>query len=127
MGNIMVCVTKQKTCQRLIDYGKSLQRSGGEQIFVIHIAPENENFLSSSKEGEALEFLYEKAKEAGAQLTVERSQDAIGTLAKLAEKNGADRVVVGESPGACGTGGFLEKLAARLGKGVSLEVVPAVA
>ena len=60
----MVCVTKQKTCQRLIDYGKSLQHAGDEQIFVIHIAPENENFLNNRQEGEALEFLYEKAKDA---------------------------------------------------------------
>lgn len=126
MGNIMVCVTKQKTCQRLIDYGKSLQHAGDEQIFVIHIAPENENFLNNSQEGEALEFLYEKAKDAGAQLTVERSQDAIGTLAKLAEKNCADRVVVGEAPEGQREGSFLEKLAARLGRGVSLEVVPAM-
>ena len=125
MGNIMVCVTKQKTCQRLIDYGKALQHAGEDQIFVIHIPPENENFLNNSEEGEALEFLYEKAKEAGAQLTVERSQDTIGTLAKLAEKNYADRVIVGEAPEGQCAGGFLEKLAARLGKGVSWEVVPA--
>ena len=105
MGNIMVCVTKQKTCQRLIDYGKALQHAGEEQIFVIHIAPENENILNKSEEGEAL--------------------DAIGTLAKLAEKNYADRVIVGEAPEGQCAGGFLEKLAARLGKGVSLEVVPA--
>ncbi len=63
MNNIMVCVTKQKTCQRLIDYGKKLKKSDDDQLFVIHIAKSDDSFLDNSEEGEALEFLYERRRE----------------------------------------------------------------
>ncbi len=51
MNNIMVCVTKQKTCQRLIDYGKKLKKSDDDQLFVIHIAKSDDSFLDNSEEG----------------------------------------------------------------------------
>ncbi len=126
MSNIMVCVTRQKTCQRLIDYGKSLMKSDGDQIFVIHVARENENFLGNREEGEALEFLYEKAREVGASLTVERSGNVPKTLAQLADKHQIDSVIVGESGEKEVQGGFLSALEQQLTKGARLIVAPAV-
>ncbi len=126
MNNIMVCVTRQKTCQRLIDYGRALMESEEDRLFVIHVARENENFLGNREEGEALEFLYEKAKKAGASLTVERSSDVLKTLADIAEKNDVNRVVAGQS-GENGQGaGFLDKLERRLSGKADLVVLPAV-
>ena len=75
MNNIMVCVTKQKTCQRLIDYGKKLKKSDDDQLFVIHIAKSDDSFLDKSGEGEALEFLDEQARDAGASVTVDEDFD----------------------------------------------------
>lgn len=126
MNNIMVCVTRQKTCQRLIDYGRTLMESEEDRLFVIHVARENENFLGNREEGEALEFLYEKAREAGASLTVERSSDVLKALTDIAEKNGVTKVVAGQS-GENGQGaGFLNKLEKRLSGKAELVVLPAV-
>lgn len=124
MNNIMVCVTRQKTCQRLIDCGKALMENEQDQLFVIHVAGEDEKLLGDTQEGEALEFLYEKAKEAGASLTVERSSDVLRTLISIADKNQANRVVVGES-GEAGAE-FLRRLEKKLSGRAKLIVVPAV-
>lgn len=126
MNNIMVCVTRQKTCQRLIDCGKALMENEQDQLFVIHVAGEDEKLLGDTQEGEALEFLYEKAKEAGASLTVERSSDVLRTLISIADKNQANRVVVGESGEGEAGAGFLYRLEKKLSGRAKLIVVPAV-
>lgn len=126
MKNIMVCVTKQKTCQRLIDYGRSLISSGEDQLFVIHVAKEQDNILGSREEGEALEFLYEKAKEAGAALTVEKSEDVMKALVQIVERNDITHVIAGESGEAEAAGGFLRHFEEKLCGKAHLVVVPAV-
>ena len=126
MNNIMVCVTRQKTCQRLIDCGKALMENEQDQLFVIHVAGEDEKLLGDTQEGEALEFLYEKAKEAGASLTVERSSDVLRTLISIADKNQANREVVGESGEGEAGAGFLRRLEKKLSGRAKLIVVPAV-
>lgn len=126
MNNIMVCVTRQKTCQRLIDCGKSLMENEQDQLFVIHVAGEDEKLLGDTQEGEALEFLYEKAKEAGAFLTVERSSDVLRTLISIADKNQVNRVVVGESGEGEEGARFLRRLEKKLSGRAKLIVVPAV-
>ena len=54
-------------------------------------------FLGSTKEGEALEYLYQKALEYGANLTVVRSNHVLDTLVDLVDKNKITHVVLGES------------------------------
>lgn len=125
MNNIMVCVTRQKTCQRLIDCGKALMENEQDQLFVIHVAGEAEKLLGDTPEGEALEFLYGKAKEAGASLTVERSSDVLRTLVSIADKNQANRVVVGESGEGEEGAAFLRRLEKKLSGRAKLIVVPA--
>lgn len=122
----MVCVTGQRTCQRLIDYGSGMKESTDDKLYVIHVAPENFSFLGHEKEGEALEFLYEKAREAGAELTVERSADVISTLIRLVDKNEINQVVVGESGEANSESGFLGRLQRELDNRAHLTVVPSV-
>ena len=114
MNNIMVCVTRQKTCQRLIDCGKALMENEQDQLFVIHVAGEDEKLLG------------DKAKEAGASLTVERSSDVLRTLISIADKNQANRVVVGESGEGEAGAGFLHRLEKKLSGRAKLIVVPAV-
>lgn len=120
----MVCVTKQKTCQRLIDYGKNLMESGEDSLFVIHVAGEQDRILGISEEGEALEFLYEKAKEAGAVLTVEKSDNVLKTLIKIVKKNRITDVVVGETGEKMALNGFLENFRKKLKGRAELTVVP---
>ena len=97
MKNVMVCVTQQKTCDRLIRYGNDILGDNKGELFIIHVAHYKFNFLGNTKEGEALEYLYEKALEYGANLTVVRSNDVLETLADLVKKNKITHIVVGES------------------------------
>ncbi|MGN0659853.1 MAG: universal stress protein [Emergencia sp.] len=124
MNRIMVCVTGQKTCQRLIDYGKQLQESPQDPLYVIHVAGESYHFLGRKEEGEALEFLFQKAREAGAELTVTRSSNVMETLLELVEKHRITSVVAGQSREE--DGGFLDQFAKALPEGTGLWVVPAV-
>ena len=95
--NVMVCVTQQKTCDRLIRYGHGFLQQGEGELFIIHVAHYEFKFLGSSEEGEALEYLYQKALEYGANLTVVRSSHVLDTLVDLVAKNGITHVVLGES------------------------------
>lgn len=124
MENIMVCVTKQRTCQRLIDYGKTLM-SIDDTIHIIHVAGSDYNFLGDSEENKALEFLYEKSREVGADLTVLKSDDTILTLCSLAKENEITKMVVGASGEAVdNASNFLSELRAKLDKAVELIILP---
>lgn len=124
MENIMVCVTKQRTCQRLIDHGKTLMGSD-DTIHIIHVAGSDYNFLGDSEENKALEFLYEKSREVGADLTVLKSDDTILTLCSLAKENEITKMVVGASGEVAeSASSFLGELRTRLDKAVELIILP---
>lgn len=97
MRNIMICVTQQKTCERLIKYGYDFLGDEVGELFIIHVTHHEFKFLGNSKEGEALEYLYEKALEYGANLTVVRSDHILNTLVELVHKNKITHVILGES------------------------------
>jgi len=96
--NIMVCVTQQKTCERLILKGYDLIDSDKDKLFVIHVVNEKENFLQNSNDGEALEYLFHVSKKAGADLTVLRSKNILKTMIDFAINNNITHIVMGNSP-----------------------------
>ena len=110
MSRIMVCVTKQKTCRRLIEYGKTLKTSDDDAMHIVHVAGVDYNFLGDSEEGRALDFLYEKAREAGADLLVLKSDDVLETLSGVVKDNRIDKIVVGASREEKGFDGFIDNL-----------------
>ena len=55
--NILVCITQQKTCERLIRKAAELRSRLKGELFVIHVAKNNSNFLDNVKEGEEIQFL----------------------------------------------------------------------
>ncbi|MEG0918526.1 MAG: universal stress protein UspA [Anaerovoracaceae bacterium] len=95
--NIMVCVTSQKNCDRLIDYGRNLLMDEDSNLLIIHIAHYEFSLMGKSEEGDALEYLYEKALECGANLTVVRSNNIVSTLVDMCQKNNIDQLVLGET------------------------------
>lgn len=124
MRNVMVCVTQQKTCDRLIRYGhKMLQEQEGE-LFIIHVAPKEIKFLGDFEEGEALDYLYGKAIEYGANLTVIRSNNILETLVDLVKKNEIDQVIMGQSGQIKSERNLLQKLESKIKKQAQLTVVP---
>ncbi len=124
MKNVMVCVTQQKTCDRLIHYGHEFLGNQKGELFIIHVAHYSIKFLGNSKEGEALEYLYEKALEYGANLTVVRSKDVLETLSDLVTKNKITHVIVGESGEAEMKSNMVEQLRKKIEVNAELVVVP---
>ena len=85
---VMVCVTRQKTCERLIRVGKKLVNGSEGELVVVHVSRVGDNFLGSNDEGEALDYLFQEAKNAGANLTVIRSDyNLTPKLAKAKNNN----------------------------------------
>lgn len=125
MKNVMVCVTQQKTCDRLIQYGSTFLGGQKGELFIIHVAHHQLKFLGKNRDGDALEYLYEKALEYGANLTVVRSNDVLETLAELVEKNNITHVIVGESGEAEIRSNMVEQLREKIGKQAELLVIPA--
>jgi K+-sensing histidine kinase KdpD len=96
--NVMVCVTQQKTCERLIMGGYKEINSDKDKLFVIHVVNEKDKFLNNSSDGEALEYLFGVSKKVGADLTVIRSKDVVKAIADFAIKNKITHIVMGTSP-----------------------------
>ena len=125
MKNVMVCVTQQRTCDRLIKYGHDFLGKNKGELFIIHVAHYEFKFLGNSEEGEALEYLYEKALEYGANLTVVRSNHVLETLIELVEKNKITQVVLGQSGGDNAENNFIIQFSERIKKNTEVIVIPA--
>lgn len=96
--NIMVCVTQQKTCERLILKGNELIESADDKLYVIHVVNEKEKFLENCSDGEALEYLFQVSKKSGADLTVLRSKNILKTILDFARNNKVTHIIMGSSP-----------------------------
>lgn len=94
---ILVCVTQQKSCERLIDYGHSLVRSSHDELHVIHVVKENWKYFGQLEEKDALEYLFESSKKRSAMLTVVKALDIEKTLSDFAENHKITDIVMGES------------------------------
>lgn len=120
--NILVCVTQQKTCERLIKKALGFANEN-DTIFIIHVAKNNWSFLDNDKEGEALEYLFGIAKSIGASLTVLRSDKIVETIVDYAFENKIDILVMGDSKGDHSENYFYKSLKKSL-ESVEIHVVP---
>ncbi len=96
--NILVCITQQKTCERLIRKASELRDEDRDRLFVLHVVKNDLNFLDNAKEGEALEYLFGISKSVGANLSVLKSDRVAETIAEYAENNRINCIIMGESP-----------------------------
>lgn len=122
-NNILVCVTQQKTCERLIKKAAKIKNDLGVDLYVIHVAKDEWNFLDNAKEGEALEYLFGISKSVGANLTVLRSDNIVKTIATFARENNIHTIVMGESLNDHKENYFFEELK-RMLDNVELQIVP---
>lgn len=95
--NIMVCVTQQKTCERLIMSGYA-KKGKADKLHIINVVNEDENFLYNLNEADALEYLFGVSKRAGADLMVVRAEDVIKAMADFAKEEKVTHIVLGSSP-----------------------------
>ena len=96
-GCVLVCVTRQISCERLIHRGAALAKQTGIPINIIHVAATGSSLLGNPSEGEALDFLFTCAKQQGADLSVLRSDNVLETLVRMARELKASTLVLGES------------------------------
>ncbi|MBE6032261.1 MAG: universal stress protein [Firmicutes bacterium] len=123
---VMVCVTPQKSCDRLIEQGYNLCTEKKDALFIIHVADYDFKFEEHTEEGEALDYLYEQAFAHRANLTVVRSNDLLGTLVNLVRKNKATHIVVGASGNPDDEHNMVLKLKAKVWDQAEFVVVPAL-
>jgi K+-sensing histidine kinase KdpD len=121
--NILVCVTQQKTCERLIRQAAELRDEYKGNLFVIHVAKNDWNFLDNNKEGEALEYLFSISKSTGANLSVLKSDEIAVSIAEFAKENKIDCIVMGESPTDHKENKFYNELK-KLLNNIEIKIIP---
>jgi len=110
---VLVCVTGQMTCERLIREGADIAAQLDGRVSVVHVAAQGAAILGNRREGEALEYLFRAADEVGADMTVLRADDVMDTLVDFAREQRVDCIVVGAGHGREGSD-FAERLRVRL-------------
>lgn len=122
-NKIMVCVTQQKQCRRLIHKAHTLKKHEDDELLVIHVVKENWRYFSEMKESDALDYLFEEAKAYGAGLNVFKSKDIESTLSTFAEKESIDVIVMGESNEKSVQQNMINRLQDKTQKHVAFEIV----
>lgn len=115
MKNIMVCVTLQNTCQKLIDHAVNI-REKDDKLFVLHVAKN----IDAVNKGEILEFLYSVSHSAGADMTVLYSDDALNTIKNFVENNNIDTVILGKPENVYKDNGFISSLENTLDENIEI-------
>ena len=122
--SVLVCVTGQKSCGRLIVAGADIARLHNDYpLTVLHVARVGGNVMGFVNEPEALEYLLNAAIEHGADMIVRRADDVLNAIEFEAKRLSADVIVAGR---AANYGGWdiLDELMLRL-PGARLEIVGA--
>ena len=103
---IMVCVTPQQSCRRLIEAGARIAREENLPLSVISVFKESSGF--NANEGGALENLFECAKNFDADMNIYFNDSPALVVAVWAKKNNASTLVTGFP--AEGSSGFISRI-----------------
>lgn len=98
LNRIMICVTRQRTCERLIQKGQEFVSGTDGELYVVHAIKTGENYLGNPNETEALEYLFRVSKEAGAEMNVLRTKNVIKTLVNFAKEQRITTMILGPTP-----------------------------
>jgi K+-sensing histidine kinase KdpD len=112
--NIMVCVTNQKTCEKLIAQGmRRVAAAPGALLHIVHAVRTGQGFLGAKDQGDAIEYLFTAAQLAGAELTLLHADRVEETLAAYAKRQGVNLMILG-APMPAGPESFVARLQRRL-------------
>lgn len=95
--SVLVCVTDQKRCERLIVAGAEIAKETGARLVVIHVARPDGRMLEYESAPEALEYLLQVSVSHGADMVVVRSNDIVGKLEAQAREQRAKVLVAGRA------------------------------
>ncbi len=93
--DIMVCITIQRSCERLIKRAVSMREKRGGTVGVVHVALKGEDLMGNPDEGDALDILFSVSKNNDAGMHMLRSDDLTGTLVNFASKHGVSVLILG--------------------------------
>ena len=118
--SVLVCVTGQKSCERLIVAGSRIASENKETLAVLHVVRSGDSVLGYTNEPEALEYLLRVSAEHGADMYYRRSDNVIDAIAAEAKSRGARVIVAGRARDYKGWD-LLDELKTRL-PGVTFEI-----
>lgn len=122
--SVLVCVTGQKSCERLIVAGADIAaREGGCLLTVLHVARIGGSVMGFVNEPEALEYLLRASIEHGADMMVRRADDVAKAIEDEARRLNARVIVAGRAADYSGWD-LLDALKLRL-PGVRFEILGA--
>lgn len=93
---IMVCVTPQKSCRRLIERGAARAKEVDGQFVVIYVN-KRKDLNRELKEQKILLELFEYAKNLGGRVSILSGEKVYNTLADFAKNHKITHIIVGES------------------------------
>lgn len=94
---IMVCVTPQRSCERLIERGAARAKEFGGQ-FVVTYVNNKKDLNRELKQEKILLELFEKAKNLGGNVSILSGDRIYDTLSQFAMKNEVTWIIVGKPP-----------------------------
>ncbi len=103
---VMVCVTPQQSCRRLIEAGARIAKEENLPLAVISVFKEKNGF--NANEGGTLENLFECAKKYDANMNIYFNDSPALVVAVSAKKNNASTLVTGFP--AEGSSGFIARI-----------------
>ena len=125
MRNVMVCVTQQRTCDRLIKFGHEMLTDQGGQLHIVHVTGIRNDAYEDDSNKTALAYLYTRAEAYGAHLTIEESDDVVETLVDLVREHQITHIILGESREATGRNRVIENLRGKTIGIADVIVLPA--
>lgn len=94
--HVVVCVTGQKTCEKLIREGAQLCGEGDE-LSVLHVARKGAQLLGDQSEADALEYLFRISHQYGASMVVLRADNAADAIHDFVVKYRVDTLLLGRA------------------------------
>lgn len=122
---ILVCVTGQKVCERLIKSAYHMKDSETDELYLIHIS-ENIDISKKEKDAEALDYLFMIAGEYGATVQVFGSGELVDRISDFAESHKIDTIILGESPDKRRQENIIFRIKKRLKNNINIIVIPVV-
>ncbi|HNW86304.1 MAG TPA: universal stress protein [Candidatus Limiplasma sp.] len=108
---ILVLVTLQRACARLIRRGVDIALQDHCTLHVLHVvANEPHPACEAAIDAQALDYLYALAGEADAQMTVLTADVAVTAMAEFAAQQGVKKIVMGGGEQASGIAETLSEL-----------------
>ena len=91
---ILVCVTVQKECERLIRRGQRESQAHRLPLHIIHVNT-GKTYLGNPDTAEALNHLYALAREAEADMNILYNTDVIDAITRYAKEHNARQLILG--------------------------------